>query len=587
VTDERSPEAGLWDEDEDQEDNEQTQVARNPLLVGPPASSAGAKAPASGSASVAPPSGPPATAQASAEANGEARRSLSSFGAPKTGKKSSLLERLTEAGTIDEVMAIDEVSRNSQLPRPPEERLGLDRPFADLSEVSSGVPHTVLESLVPAAPDRDEVRLAPLPEPAERRSSVPPRALTEMQPTPVARVPTIRRALEPVREITAVRDPRREPDDDFEPSRPSSERLSDADLQFVSETRDVSFVSALAQDPDVDEPPVVARFKRPPELPRNQPSIPPASLTASPDSLTPPATPIAMSAAPPPLPLPSMMVSGGMPAAPARGDSTPTERMPLPRPANHSTAPTSAPKTERPPERRSSMPWMLVAAAVLLGVGLAGLSRYRNAQSQAEPVAVAAPSAVAADLETPAPAAQAAIEAPRAEPAPVAVEKSAAEAEAKPAGEVVSPEEAAAHAARQEERERRRREREEARAAAAQAPPGEGAAAAAPAAVEAKPAAAEAKPAPASGAIPSQPTRDQVVAAMNGVLPRIQECVGDKHGQANVTITVRAAGFVSYAIVAGSFVGTPEGSCIARVVKEAQFPPFGEPFIRITYPYQL
>jgi hypothetical protein len=547
--------------------------------VGPPASKA-APAPqpaAEGGLQASPESAP----------NGEARRSLSSFGAPKTGKKSSLLERLTEAGTIDEVMAIDEVSRNSQIPKAPEASLGLDRPFADLSEVSSGVPHAVLESLVPSAPDREEASLsAPR---TERRSSVPPGALSELQATPVARVPTIRRALEPVREITAVRDPRRDPDDDFEPSRPSSERLSDADLQFVSEARDVSFVSALSQDPDVDEPPVVARFKRPPELPRNQPSIAPSAgsvappaLTASPDSLTPPATPIALGAAALPPPLPSMMVSGT--PAPARGDTTPTERMPLPRPANHSTAPTSVPKTDRPPERRSAMPWMLVAAAVLLGVGLAGLSRYRSAESQAEPVAVAAPSAVTPELEVPAPAP---VEAARAEPATV-VEKSAAEAMAEPAKEAPSADEAA-HAARQEERDRRRRERDEARAtAAAQAPAGEGAPAAAPAAAEAKPAASEAKPAPAAdGAVPSQPTRDQVVAAMNGVLPRIQECVGDKHGQANVTITVRAAGFVSYAIVAGTFVGTPEGSCIARVVKEAQFPPFGEPFIRITYPYQL
>ena len=87
--------------------------------------------------------------------------------------------------------------------------------------------------------------------------------------------------------------------------------------------------------------------------------------------------------------------------------------------------------------------------------------------------------------------------------------------------------------------------------------------------------------------MPAQPSRDQVVAAMNSVLPGIKECVGDKHGTADVTVTVRSAGFVSYAIVGGTFVGTPEGSCIAKVVRDARFPTFTDPFIRVTYPYQL
>jgi hypothetical protein len=467
VNDERSPEAGLWDEDDDHADDEQTQVARNPLLVGPPASTGG-PTPAAGSgrasaAGVTDPSAATSPAIVVPElppADGDsARRSVSSFGMPKVGKKSSLLDRLTESGALEEVMAIDEVSRQSVLPNPPDSRgasdrtLGLDRPFADLAEVSSGVPHAVLESLVPPALERDEARLSPLPVARRERGSTPPPALTEMQPTPVARVPTIRRVLEPVREITNVRDPRREPDDDElsarpsgerlsdadlmraseVPGRPSAERISDADLQFVSESRptsEVSFVSALSQDPDADEPPVVARFKRPPELPRNQPSLPPASMgSAAPDSLTPPATPIGLGAAPLPPPLPSMMVSSGTPTI-ARGDTTPTERMPLPRPANHSTAPTSAPKTERPPEKRSSGPWLLVAAAVLLGIGLAGLSRYRNAESQADPVAASAPSAATPIVEAE-PVKVAALEAAK----PEAVAPVAEPTSAKPAPE--------------------------------------------------------------------------------------------------------------------------------------------------------
>jgi hypothetical protein len=87
--------------------------------------------------------------------------------------------------------------------------------------------------------------------------------------------------------------------------------------------------------------------------------------------------------------------------------------------------------------------------------------------------------------------------------------------------------------------------------------------------------------------LPSQPSREQVVQALTAVQPRLKECVGDKHGTAQVTVTVRAAGFVSYALVGGTFAGTPAGSCIAQIVKESQFPAFTDPFIRVTFPYQL
>jgi hypothetical protein len=417
----------------------------------------------------------------------------------------------------------------------------------------------------------------------------------------VARVPTVRRVFDSVREVNPLNDPRREPDD-VEVSRPSSMPLRDSDLDFVSEDRpfssatrtsDVSFVSALAQDPDADEPPVVARFKRPPELPRNPASLPPPSAVtpARGGALSGGGAAAASAAgtqggAMPPA-LPSMMVAGA--AARVRSDTTPTERLST-HPINHSTAPTSAPKTERPPERRGTgVLWLGVAAAVLVGIGLAGLSRYRDQQSQVEPQALAQPGMGSTVVEEKAaPAVEPAAPAPVA-PAPAAPAADQAAPSARVDEAPLSPEEQA----RAEERERRRRERHEARAAAAQAAgsgvapaPAEGQEApAAAAAGAATPAAAA--PKPADGTLPAQPSRDQVVAAMNAVLPRLQECVGDKHGQANVTITVRAAGFVSYAIVGGTFVGTPEGSCIARVVKEAQFPPFAEPFIRITYPYQL
>lgn len=87
--------------------------------------------------------------------------------------------------------------------------------------------------------------------------------------------------------------------------------------------------------------------------------------------------------------------------------------------------------------------------------------------------------------------------------------------------------------------------------------------------------------------LPAQPTRDAVVTALSSIERQLSACAGEKHGVANVTLTVRGAGVVSHALVTGAFAGTPEGSCIARAVKLARFEPFRDASVRITYPFQL
>lgn len=87
--------------------------------------------------------------------------------------------------------------------------------------------------------------------------------------------------------------------------------------------------------------------------------------------------------------------------------------------------------------------------------------------------------------------------------------------------------------------------------------------------------------------LPAHPSRDQVVASLNAISPELQRCVGDRHGVAEVTVTVRSGGFVSYAVVSGGYAGTSEGSCIARAVRAAKFPAFSDPMLRVTYPFQL
>ena len=352
-----------------------------------------------------------------------------------------------------------------------------------------------------------------------------------------------------------------------EPTRPSTIPLRDSEIEMVQRDsgervrRDSDgFISALAQDPDVDEPPVSARFRRPPELP----SAP-----------TPPQLPV---------PLPSVMLS---PQMSTRHDSTERISTGLPNthPLANSMAPTSMPERRREDRRSSGLLFAGVAAAlVAAGVALFGGA---GGEREAEQKVVVS--------TTKQPSQQPSVQAAPAE--------QIAEAKAPVPAQPVAPAEPTAEDLAREKRHRLRAERE---AAAKVAASGSAAEAAQPAVEAAKPAADETasaapKPAPAEpaataqpaeqpkpeGGLPAQPTRDQVVAAMSSVLPGLQECVGDKHGVADVTVTVRSAGFVSYAIVGGTFVGTPEGSCIAKVVRDAKFPPFTDPFIRVTYPFNL
>ncbi|HEY6881975.1 MAG TPA: hypothetical protein VI299_28295 [Polyangiales bacterium] len=83
------------------------------------------------------------------------------------------------------------------------------------------------------------------------------------------------------------------------------------------------------------------------------------------------------------------------------------------------------------------------------------------------------------------------------------------------------------------------------------------------------------------------PDRAQVIAAMNAMTEVLKDCVGDEHGVADVTLTVRGEGVVSHALVEGAFAGSPQGSCIARALRTAKLPAFAEPVTHIEYPFQL
>jgi hypothetical protein len=87
--------------------------------------------------------------------------------------------------------------------------------------------------------------------------------------------------------------------------------------------------------------------------------------------------------------------------------------------------------------------------------------------------------------------------------------------------------------------------------------------------------------------LPETPSRDDVLAALDPVRPKVAQCAPGQHGVAEVDITVSDTGAVTHAVVAGDFAGTPEGSCIARAVRGATFRPFQKPRFRVIDPFSL
>ncbi|MDH5676149.1 MAG: zinc-ribbon domain-containing protein [Myxococcales bacterium] len=93
--------------------------------------------------------------------------------------------------------------------------------------------------------------------------------------------------------------------------------------------------------------------------------------------------------------------------------------------------------------------------------------------------------------------------------------------------------------------------------------------------------------APAANAnLPKQPSRSEVISAMNGVKGAVQACAGGASGTAMVNITVAGStGRVTSAQVSG-VTGAP-GSCIAKAVRKAKFPKFSQSVFKVNFPFRL
>jgi len=87
--------------------------------------------------------------------------------------------------------------------------------------------------------------------------------------------------------------------------------------------------------------------------------------------------------------------------------------------------------------------------------------------------------------------------------------------------------------------------------------------------------------------LPDYPTREQVTAGFESVRAALAQCAAGQAGTAQIKATIGNNGRISYALVGGDFDGSPAGSCMAKAVREAQFPAFAQPRLKVTYPFAL
>jgi hypothetical protein len=87
--------------------------------------------------------------------------------------------------------------------------------------------------------------------------------------------------------------------------------------------------------------------------------------------------------------------------------------------------------------------------------------------------------------------------------------------------------------------------------------------------------------------LPVQPTREQVQQVLQLIQPALLACAAGGHGISVANIAVASSGRVSHGTIEGVFAGTAEGSCMARALRTATFPPFSAQNFSVKYPFRL
>jgi len=94
--------------------------------------------------------------------------------------------------------------------------------------------------------------------------------------------------------------------------------------------------------------------------------------------------------------------------------------------------------------------------------------------------------------------------------------------------------------------------------------------------------------APTMENLPEIPSAAAVRRALGGLMPRIRRCAGDQVGLAAARIRVRNDGSVKAVSIEGPpFGGTPQGSCMERVIRGARFPHFSRRHFDVVYPFSI
>ncbi len=90
-----------------------------------------------------------------------------------------------------------------------------------------------------------------------------------------------------------------------------------------------------------------------------------------------------------------------------------------------------------------------------------------------------------------------------------------------------------------------------------------------------------------SADLPLTPSREQVQAALSAVRSAVQACV-EGRGTVRVRVSVARSGRVTTALVEDPYwARPPTGTCIARAVRTARFPPFVQDRFVVVYPFTL
>jgi hypothetical protein len=87
--------------------------------------------------------------------------------------------------------------------------------------------------------------------------------------------------------------------------------------------------------------------------------------------------------------------------------------------------------------------------------------------------------------------------------------------------------------------------------------------------------------------LPEEPSRKDVIDGLNQLRGELGECSKGRSGTAEIDLTIAGSGSVTYALIAGDYAGTPQGSCIARTIRGAHFEPFRKPRVRVLYRMSL